>query len=103
MDIVASTDGRAGAGASERGRTPADHITPSHADEEDVRSERDLSSASEPSLSPLRVAAVIGAVVAVLLVVLAFSLSPLVGAIVLIASPVLPLVLVVATDRIRRD
>ena len=58
--------------------------------------------AADPSLAPLRVVAACGLVVAVVLVVIGFSISLFAGVLALIASPVIPLVLVLAADRIRQ-
>ena len=54
------------------------------------------------SLAPLRVVAVAGVIVAVVLVAVGFSVSLFAGVLALIASPVVPLVLVLAADRIRQ-
>lgn len=61
-----------------------------------------LPNATEPSLVALRVAAAGGLAVAVVAVVVGFSISLFAGVLALIASPVIPLVLVLGTDRIRR-
>lgn len=58
--------------------------------------------ATEPSLHALRVAAVLGLVAAVMVVLIGFSVSLSYGVFALIAAPVVPLAFVIVTDRIRR-
>jgi hypothetical protein len=67
-----------------------------------VPSDSNIQTPAQPSLLPLRVVAAAGVAVAVFLVVIGFSMSLFAGVLALIASPVIPLVLVLATDRIRR-
>jgi 4-hydroxybenzoate polyprenyltransferase len=61
-----------------------------------------IPTATERSLVALRIAAAGGLAVAVVLVVVGFSISLFAGVLALIASPVIPLVFVITTDRIRR-
>jgi hypothetical protein len=57
--------------------------------------------AGDPSLTPVRVAALVGAVLAVVLVVLAFALNPVAGFVMAALSPAVPLAVAVAADRLR--
>lgn len=68
-----------------------------------VAVEPKVSTAEQPSLAPLWVAAVVGVVAAIVLVIFGFGVSPLVGGIAIILAPVLPLACVMATDWLRRD
>lgn len=65
-------------------------------------SESERPSTREPSLNPLRIAAAVGVVIAALIVVLAFSVSVMLGLLAVLVSPVLPLAVVLAVDRFRR-
>ncbi len=54
------------------------------------------------SLTALRVVAIVGAALVVVVIVLAFSRSLTLGALSLAAAPIIPLTLVVVTDRVFR-
>ena len=67
-----------------------------------MTSESNATAVVEPSLVPLRIAAAIGIIVAVVLIVVGFVASFWWGIAAVLIGPALPLVLVLATDRIRR-
>ena len=67
-----------------------------------MTSESNAAAMVEPSLVPLRIAAAIGIIVALVLIVVGFVAGFWWGIAAVLIGPALPLVLVLATDRIRR-